>query len=42
VSLLVYGFRLLSWLCFAAFCGLCFWGLVGVIGLLIEPKRGRE
>ncbi len=42
MSLLVYCFRLTSWLLFAAFCGLAFWGLLGLVGMLIEPGRGRR
>jgi hypothetical protein len=40
MSLLVYFFRLVSWLCFATFVGLVFWGLVGLVGMLLEPPRG--
>ncbi len=40
MSLLVYCFRLTSWLLFAAFCGLMFLGLLGLVGMLLEPPRG--
>ena len=42
MSLLIYFLKLVSWLLFATFCGACFWGLVGLVGMIIEPKRVRR
>jgi hypothetical protein len=40
MTLLSYCFRCAGWLLFASFCGLCFWGLLGLVGMLLEPPRG--
>lgn len=41
-ALILSAARLLSMLLFAVFCGAVFWGLLGLVVMLIEPKRGRE
>jgi len=40
MSLLLFGMRLVGWLLFCVFLSCCFWGLVGLVGMLLEPPRG--
>jgi len=42
MSLILYAFRCAGWLLFCAFLGACFWGLLGLVSMLLEPRRGRR